>query len=226
MLPRVFDLFTQIDRSLDRSEGGLGIGLTLVSRLVEMHGGTVQAFSAGPGRGSEFVVRLPALSSAPANAGVGLSHPCNGAHKPAPAGGRPRVLVVDDNRDSARSLALLLEQTGCKVQTAYDGEAALEAAEAFDPDAVLLDIGLPRLNGFEAGAAAEGAATAATAAAHRADRLRPRGIPPAGAVGRVRPSLREAGRTGGVAEGAVRLALGACAAALRETAPRRRLPAR
>ena len=150
MLPCVFDLFTQIDRSLDRSEGGLGIGLTLVRRLVELHGGTVQAFSAGPGRGSEFVVRLPALATAPAGAEVDLSLPCNGAHKAAPEGGGPRVLVVDDNRDSARSLALLLEQVGCEVRTAYDGEAALEAAEAFDPDAVLLDIGLPRLNGFEA----------------------------------------------------------------------------
>ncbi len=147
MLPQVFDLFTQVDRSLDRSEGGLGIGLTLVSRLVEMHGGTVQALSAGPGRGSEFVVRLPALPAPP----VGAAPPSsgNGTYAPPTAGGL-RVLVVDDNRDSAHSLALLLQEIGCDVRTAYDGEAALVAAEAFDPDAVLLDIGLPRLNGFEA----------------------------------------------------------------------------
>jgi signal transduction histidine kinase len=145
MLPRVFDLFTQIDRSLDRAEGGLGIGLTLVHRLVEMHGGTVRAFSEGLGRGSEFVVRLPAV---PAPSVVELS--LNGKHSAPQEAGGLRILVVDDNRDSAHSLALLLETQGHVVQTAYDGLAALEAVEEFEPDAVVLDIGLPRLNGYDA----------------------------------------------------------------------------
>jgi signal transduction histidine kinase len=145
MLPRVFDLFTQIDRSLDRAEGGLGIGLTLVHRLVEMHGGTVRAFSDGLGRGSEFEVRLPAVQ-APAASEPSL----NGTHSTIKDGGGLRILVVDDNRDSAHSLAFLLEAQGHVVRTAYDGLAALEAVEDFDPDAVVLDIGLPRLNGYEA----------------------------------------------------------------------------
>jgi signal transduction histidine kinase len=145
MLPRVFDLFTQIDRSLDRAEGGLGIGLTLVHRLVEMHGGTVQAFSDGLGCGSEFVVRLPAV---PAPCVIEPS--LNGKHSAPTVVGGLRILVVDDNHDSAHSLALLLEMQGHEVQTAYDGLAALEAVEAFDPDAVVLDIGLPRLDGYEA----------------------------------------------------------------------------
>ena len=144
MLPRVFELFTQVDRSLDRSEGGLGIGLTLAHRLVEMHGGTLQAFSDGPGRGSEFVVRLAALPCAPA-----ADVPRNEVReRPEEAGGL-RILVVDDNRDSANSLALLLEDLGHTVRTAHDGEAALAAAHAFGPDAVVLDIGLPRLDGYE-----------------------------------------------------------------------------
>jgi len=147
MLPRVFDLFTQIDRSLDRAEGGLGIGLTLVHRLVEMHGGTVQAFSDGLGRGSEFVVRLP---TAPAPAPCVIEPSLNGKHSVSNKVGGLRILVVDDNRDSAHSLALLLEIQGHEVQTAYDGLAALETVEAFDPDAVVLDIGLPRLDGYEA----------------------------------------------------------------------------
>ena len=146
MLPRVFDLFTQIDRSLDRAEGGLGIGLTLVHRLVEMHGGTVHVCSDGLGRGSEFVVRLPAVA-APS---VSEEPTRNGKHSaPLEAGGL-RILVVDDNRDSAHSLALLLEIQGHQVRTAYDGLAALDMVEEFDPEAVVLDIGLPRLNGYDA----------------------------------------------------------------------------
>jgi len=144
MLPRVFELFTQVDRSLDRSEGGLGIGLTLAHRLVEMHGGTVQAFSDGPGRGSEFVVRLAALPRAPAHENPQIEV-LNGLKE---VGGL-RILVVDDNRDSANSLAMLLEDQGHTVRTAHDGEAALTAADAFGPDAVVLDIGLPRLDGYE-----------------------------------------------------------------------------
>jgi PAS domain S-box-containing protein len=144
MLVKVFDLFTQVDRTLDRAEGGLGIGLTLVRRLTEMHGGTVEVHSAGPGQGSEFVVRLPAAGGAPAEA------PAGGAASPP---GRPprgqRVLLVDDNRDSADSLAMLLRLLGHDVRTAYEGRQALAVAGAYQPDLVLLDIGLPGLNGYE-----------------------------------------------------------------------------
>jgi CheY-like chemotaxis protein len=143
VLPRVFDLFTQADQSLDRSQGGLGIGLTLVHRLVEMHQGSVQAFSAGAGQGSEFVVRLPLLVGEP---------PPPAANGAAPASGTPdmyRVLVVDDNVDAADSLALLVRLDGHEVRTAHDGQAALEAAQAFHPQVILLDIGLPRMDGYE-----------------------------------------------------------------------------
>ncbi|HVS36775.1 MAG TPA: ATP-binding protein, partial [Gemmataceae bacterium] len=155
MLSRVFDLFTQVERSLDRSEGGLGIGLTLVQRLVEMHGGTVHASSDGPGCGSEFVVRLPTIAAPArpspvyplvAEAGEGSTN----GHHATPAAGALRILVVDDNRDAANTLGQLLEENGHTVRVAYDGLAALEAEEAFDPDAVVLDIGLPRLDGYEA----------------------------------------------------------------------------
>jgi PAS domain S-box-containing protein len=141
-LPRLFEMFSQAAPALERSQGGLGIGLALVRGLVEMHGGSVEARSEGPGRGSELVVRLPVLAGAPA--------------RPAPAGedrptARPacRALVVDDNRDNADSLALMLRQRGDEAQTAYDGLEALEAAGRSRPDVVLLDIGLPRMNGYE-----------------------------------------------------------------------------
>ncbi len=140
LLPRVWDLFTQAERSLDRSQGGLGLGLTLVRRLVEMHGGTVEARSEGLGRGSEFVVRLPAVEE------LAASSPA--AARPAPGRGR-RVLVVDDNTDAADSLAMLLGLGGHDVRTAYHGQAALELAPAFRPDVVVLDIGLPGMSGYE-----------------------------------------------------------------------------
>jgi len=144
MLASIFDLFTQVDRSLDRSQGGLGIGLTLVRQLVEMHQGTVQAFSAGPNQGSEFVVRLPALAEAPS-----LEPSCNGAMKvPEPFPSR-RVLVVDDNEDAAETLALVLRFSGHDVRWVHDGPAALEVAEEFLPEAMLLDIGLPGMDGYE-----------------------------------------------------------------------------
>jgi len=142
LLPRVFDLFTQGDRSLDRSEGGLGIGLTLVRRLVEMHGGSVEAQSAGPGCGSEFVVRLPLLT---------LPHECPAgqeAELPQQTGPR-RVLLIDDNRDAAESMTVLLELWGHEVRIAYNGPDALALAAEFRPDAALLDIGLPGMNGYE-----------------------------------------------------------------------------
>ncbi len=146
MLSRVFDMFTQVDRSLDRSQGGLGIGLTLVRRLVEMHGGTVEAFSAGPGEGSEFVVRLPATSEVP-NAPLSQDVCVGDQQKAGP--GR-RVLVVDDNLDAADSLSMLLEMIGHEVRTANDGLEAVRLAVEFRPDLVVMDIGLPKLDGYEA----------------------------------------------------------------------------
>ncbi|HJZ59459.1 MAG TPA: response regulator [Gemmataceae bacterium] len=140
MLSAIFDLFTQADRSLDRSQGGLGVGLTLVKRLVELHGGTVEARSEGAGKGSEFIVRLPVMSSA-------------SAPNTAPdAQSAPRcvsVLLVDDNVDGAESLATLLRLAGHDVRLAHTGPDAVEMAAASRPDAVLLDIGLPGLDGYE-----------------------------------------------------------------------------
>ncbi|MGZ5949277.1 MAG: ATP-binding protein [Isosphaeraceae bacterium] len=146
MLPKVFDLFTQMDRSLDRAEGGLGIGLTLVRRLTEMHGGTVAATSEGQGQGCEFVVHLPALPDEASPAGPTL--PALAERHVAPASGR-RILVVDDNRDSAESMAMLLRLFGNDVRTVQDGRLALEVAAAYHPSVVLLDICLPGLDGLE-----------------------------------------------------------------------------
>ena len=145
LLPRIFDLFTQADRSLDRSQGGLGIGLCLVQRLVELHGGSVEAHSV-LGQGSEFVVRLPVVQ--PTLPTVSLPV-LDTAQPPAKASTRCRVLVVDDNVDAALSLARLLEMTGHEFRLAYDGPSALEAVMDYQPDVVLLDIGLPGLDGFE-----------------------------------------------------------------------------
>jgi two-component system CheB/CheR fusion protein len=141
-LPRIFDMFTQVETSLERSHGGLGIGLTLVKSLVELHGGTVEAHSAGLGQGCELVVRLPILAEEPEPLAPA-------AGDPAPTAPR-RILVVDDNRDTAESLALLLELAGPETHTPIDGAEAVEAAAAFRPDIILLDIGLPKLNGYEA----------------------------------------------------------------------------
>ncbi len=141
-LPHLFDMFTQIDTSLQRSRDGLGIGLTLVKTLVEMHGGTVDVHSEGPGRGSEFVVRVPLLVDTLTTASTAVV--------PGPLAAQSRrVLIVDDNEDGAESLAMLLSLEGHETRTAHDGLAAVEAVERFRPHAVLLDIGLPKLDGYE-----------------------------------------------------------------------------
>jgi signal transduction histidine kinase/ActR/RegA family two-component response regulator len=144
MLPRVFDLFAQADRSLAHSEGGLGVGLTLVKSLVELHGGSVEAHSPGPNRGSEFVVRLPLLADGQRPSGG--EEPGDAQAVPLPP---RRILVVDDNVDSAESLAVLLRLQGHEVEVAHDGATALAAAQTFRPQAVLLDIGLPGMDGYE-----------------------------------------------------------------------------
>lgn len=148
LLPRIFDLFVQAERSLERAQGGLGIGLTLVRRLVELHGGTVSAQSAGIDLGSEFTVRLPALPPQHAHAeDQEVSPEFPSAASPAPES--RRILVVDDNVDAAESTALLLRVLGHRVTIAHSGPAALEAVTAFRPQVVLLDIGLPGMNGYE-----------------------------------------------------------------------------
>jgi signal transduction histidine kinase/ActR/RegA family two-component response regulator len=145
-LPRLFEMFSQVGSALERSQGGLGIGLALVKRLVEMHGGRIEARSEGLGKGSEFVVRVPVVA----------------AEEPGPQAERERgeegvetktalrVLVVDDNRDGADSLSDLLTALGNDTRTAYDGAEAVAVAAEFRPDVILLDIGLPKLNGYEA----------------------------------------------------------------------------
>ena len=144
MLHKVFDMFTQVERSLERAQGGLGIGLTLVKRLVELHGGSIHARSAGPGRGSEFVVRLPeAVRAGERPAPRPAEEPQAGSAR------RQRILIADDNRDAADSLAVMLRVGGHEVRTAYDGQQAIDMAEAFRPALALLDIGMPRLNGYD-----------------------------------------------------------------------------
>jgi signal transduction histidine kinase/CheY-like chemotaxis protein len=144
LLPRVFNMFTQGDHSLERTRGGLGVGLTLVQSLVELHDGSVEARSDGPDRGSEFIVRLPLAPPAP--------HPEPGAPEQVrqPARSKPRrILVVDDNVDQVQSLARLLKLQGHEVQIAHDGQNAVAAAAAFVPDLALVDIGLPVMNGYQ-----------------------------------------------------------------------------
>jgi signal transduction histidine kinase/CheY-like chemotaxis protein len=148
LLPNIFDLFTQAERTPDRSEGGLGIGLTLVKRLVELHGGTVEALSEGLGSGAEFIVRLPALSKAgtqPVEKPVPARVPVVAA-----ADARSlRILVVDDNVDAADSIAMLLNMEGHETRAVNTARAALLAVPEFRPEVVLLDIGLPEMDGYE-----------------------------------------------------------------------------
>jgi PAS domain S-box-containing protein len=143
LLPRVFDLFVQGRRSIDRADGGLGLGLTIVRSLVELHGGAVTASSAGPGQGSEFVVCLP-LAAAGAGVAVDVV-----AVTPALRGSACRVLIVDDNRDAAELLAEVLDDAGHVTRIAFDGPGALRTAAEFRPQLALLDIGLPVMDGFE-----------------------------------------------------------------------------
>ena len=142
ILAQAFDLFVQDTRSLDRAQGGLGIGLTMVRTLVKMHGGSVRAYSEGPGSGSEFVVTLPLLPDGE------IPMARDSGAKGAVSGGPLRVLVVDDNEDAARAIGFLLEMTGHQVAIVFDGPAALEAAASAPPDLVLLDIGLPGMDGY------------------------------------------------------------------------------
>jgi PAS domain S-box-containing protein len=139
-LDRIFDMFMQVDRSAERSQSGLGIGLTLVKRLTEMHGGSIEAISGGEGKGSEFVVHLPILTQPTFAPQIKPRTEAEMQH---------RILIVDDNRDSADSLAMLLELTGNKTYMAHDGIEAMEAIEKHRPEVVLLDIGLPKLDGHE-----------------------------------------------------------------------------
>lgn len=142
MLPRVFDLFMQVDSTRGRTNGGLGIGLSLVRRLVELHGGKVEAASEGEGRGSRFTVRLPLATAMDGEAPAPQS-------AASAAGPSRRVLVVDDKRDAADSLTLLLKAMGAKVRVAYSGTQALAACAEFEPELVFLDIGMPEMDGFE-----------------------------------------------------------------------------
>ena len=142
MLQQVFEMFTQVESNLERSQGGLGIGLSIVQRLVQMHSGSIEARSDGPGSGSEFVVRLPVALSLVGNQPVdeaNLTRPTTGS----------RILVADDNVDSAEILAMLLALQGYDAKTTHDGAAALDMAATFRPDVILLDIGMPKLNGYE-----------------------------------------------------------------------------
>jgi CheY-like chemotaxis protein/two-component sensor histidine kinase len=139
LLPRIFDLFVQGDRTLDRAQGGLGVGLSIVRRVLEMHGGRIVASSAGVGRGSTFEIRLPLLESASARESTAV------AVKAPPR----RILIVDDNEDGANSLSMLLGLDGHEVLTVYNGRQALERAAGFGPDVMLVDIGLPDMDGYE-----------------------------------------------------------------------------
>ena len=142
-MPQIFEMFGQLASALDRSQGGLGIGLSLARRLIEMHGGDIAAKSDGPGQGSEFSVCLPLVPAEPAEPTV----PIPAASE---AGPRWRILIADDLADSADSLALLLESMGHSVRVAYDGEQSLAVGESFRPEVALLDLGMPKLNGYEA----------------------------------------------------------------------------
>jgi CheY-like chemotaxis protein/anti-sigma regulatory factor (Ser/Thr protein kinase) len=143
-LATVFNMFSQLEPALDRAKGGLGIGLALVRGIVELHGGSIHADSAGTGQGSEFTIRLPLSEASPASAGLPAAGPALAA---APA--RARVLVVDDNRDAAETLSMALELSGCEVAVAHTAAHGIALAREFGPGVAVLDIGLPDMNGYE-----------------------------------------------------------------------------
>ncbi|HEV3143684.1 MAG TPA: PAS domain S-box protein [Gemmataceae bacterium] len=143
-VPRLFEMFSQVAPAAERNQGGLGIGLTLAKGLVELHGGSIEARSPGPGQGAEFIVRLPV------DLGVQPAEPLSPQPDGEATGAKYRILLVDDNRDTVNTMAKLLRFLGHEVETAYDGEEAVAAAESFRPEVVLLDIGLPKLNGYDA----------------------------------------------------------------------------
>jgi CheY-like chemotaxis protein len=144
MLERIFEIFTQVDRTLDRAQGGLGIGLSLVRSLVGLHGGSVKAQSAGAQRGSTFEIRLPTIGAAPLK--TDGAPPAGDEVAPTRA---LRVLVIDDNVDAADSLAMLLKAVGHRARVEYDAAAALRVAADFRPEAIFCDIVMPGLSGFE-----------------------------------------------------------------------------
>jgi signal transduction histidine kinase/CheY-like chemotaxis protein len=146
MLPRIFDLFTQVDRLSGRAQGGLGIGLTVVRSLVQLHGGNVSAYSAGSGQGSEFTVRLPVAPESRQSLQPERPSEDQAQARALPRG---RILIVDDNRDAAESLGILLNIRGHEVRVVYDGAAALEAMFCFQPAVVLLDLGMPGMDGYQ-----------------------------------------------------------------------------
>ena len=139
-LDAIFDMFMQVDRTSERAQAGLGIGLTLVKRLTEMHGGSIQAKSKGEGQGSEFIVRLPVISRP-----LSVIEPAASRDVSA----KRRIVIVDDNKDSADSLSMLLQLTGNEIYIAHDGVEAVATIEKHRPEVVLLDIGLPKLDGLE-----------------------------------------------------------------------------
>ncbi len=141
-LEHIFEPFAQLDTSYQHGDGGLGIGLTLAKRLVELHGGTIEAYSAGRGKGTEFLIRLPTIAAAPAK-------PASAPQRQFDSTASCRVLIADDNHDAAVSLSMLLQAMGHDTRVVHDGIEALEEAEHFRPDVVLLDIGMPRLDGYE-----------------------------------------------------------------------------
>jgi CheY-like chemotaxis protein len=144
MLPKVFEMFTQAARSLEQFDGGLGIGLSLSKQFVEMHGGVIEARSAGLGKGSEFIVTLPAALS--------VAHPSSDLPKGSAASAptRRRILIADDNADVSGAFAIMLEALGHEVEIACDGSEAVAKADRFRPDIIVLDIGMPGLNGYAA----------------------------------------------------------------------------
>jgi CheY-like chemotaxis protein len=144
LLPKVFDMFTQLDHSLDRARGGLGIGLALARRLIEMHGGTIEACSEGTGRGSAFTIRLPVVAQGPIEE-KGRDRARHAQGRAAPR----RILIAEDDQDAAEMLRMMLAYTGHEVRVAADGIQAAALAEEFRPHVALIDIGMPRMDGYE-----------------------------------------------------------------------------